>query len=500
MLLHPSSLPGRFGIGSLGEEAFRFAAFLASAGQRLWQVLPLVPTGYGDSPYQGLGAFAGNPLLLDPEELRRDGLLGDADLADAPAFAEGAVDYAAVIAWKGALLRHAADRCHAGGAPADRRSLEDFAERHASWLGDFALFQALKARHGGRPWTAWPPALARRDPGTLRDARAELAGEIRAQVFGQWAFFRQWARLRERCRSAGIRLMGDLPIYVAHDSAEVWARPELFQLDAQGRPAAVAGVPPDYFSATGQLWGNPLYRWEAARRTGWAFWIERMRSALELVDLVRLDHFRGFEAFWEVQAGEPDARRGRWVPGPGAELFDALRAALGPLPAVAENLGVITPEVEALRRRQGFPGMAILQFAFGNDPQAPSFLPHNYSRDLVAYTGTHDNDTVLGWWTGEGPGVSTRTAEDVRREREHARRYLAAGGEEMNWVFIRTVLASVADTAVFPLQDVLGLGSEARMNRPSVPTGNWRWRLLPGRIDERLAGRLADLAALYGRV
>ena len=499
VLLHPTSLPGRFGIGSLGDEALRFADFLASAGQRLWQVLPLVPTGYGDSPYQGLGAFAGNPLLVDPEELRRDGMLDASDLEAAPAFEEGAVDYAAVIAWKGALLRRASARFHARAAAGDRLSLEAFSERHASWLGDFALFQALKERHGGLAWPRWPAPLARRDGEALRKARAELADEIRAQIFCQWAFFRQWARLREHCRSRGIRLMGDLPIYVAHDSAEVWARPELYHLDARGEPTVVAGVPPDYFSATGQRWGNPLYRWEALRETGYAFWIERTRSALELFDLVRLDHFRGFEAYWEVEAGEPSAVRGRWVPGPGAELFDALQAALGTLPIVAENLGVITPEVETLRRRYGFPGMAILQFAFGNDPQAPTFLPHNYSRDLVAYTGTHDNDTVLGWWTGEGPGVSTRTREDVRRERDRARRYLAAGGEEMNWVFIRAVLASVASTAVFPLQDLLGLGSEARMNRPSLPTGNWRWRLRPGLLDARLTARLADLTVLYGR-
>ncbi len=499
VLLHPTSLPGRFGIGDLGNGALRFADFLAASGQRLWQVLPLGPTGYGDSPYQSLGAFAGNPLLVSLESLERAGYLDAGDLSRAPAFSEDQVDYGAVIPWRSALLRRASDRFHRSAPRAQRRALEEFEARSRSWLGDLALFLALKARHGGAPWPRWDPALARREPAALRAAESELAKEIRAHVFEQFAFFSQWHRLRSCCRARGIAILGDVPIYVAHDSAEVWCHPELFQLDALGEPTAVAGVPPDYFSATGQLWGNPLYRWDEVRRSGYAFWIERLRSALAMFDAVRLDHFRGFEAYWEVEAGAPTAEHGRWVPGPGAEIFEALAAALGTLPFVAENLGVITPGVETLRRRFGFPGMSILQFAFGRDPQAPTFMPHNYERDLVAYTGTHDNDTVLGWWSGEGAGDSTRTPDDVLAEREHARRYLGTDGSEMNWIFIRTVLASVADTAVFPLQDALGLGSEARMNRPSVPSGNWRWRLRESQLTQAVSDRLADLAALYGR-
>jgi 4-alpha-glucanotransferase len=303
-----------------------------------------------------------------------------------------------------------------------------------------------------------------------------------------------------RCRERGVEIMGDLPIYLAHDSAEVWARRQLFRLDARGRPEAVAGVPPDYFSATGQRWGNPLYDWEALRADGHAFWIERVRAALELCDRVRLDHFRGLEAFWEIPAAEATAERGRWVPGPGAALLEALQRALGALPLVAENLGVITPEVEALRRRFGLPGMAILQFAFGDDPQAPSFRPHRWERDLVAYSGTHDNDTTLGWWTGEGPGQSTRTPESVAREREHARRYLRADGAEMHWTFIRALAASVADTVVVPLQDALGLSSEARLNVPGQALGNWRWRFARGDCSAALAERLREVAETYERV
>jgi 4-alpha-glucanotransferase len=498
ILLHPTSLPSPHGVGDLGQGALDFAGWLAAAGQRLWQVLPLGPAGYGDSPYQGLSAFAGTPLLVSLEALRREGLLDDAEI-EAPPFPERSVDYGAVIPWKEGRLRLAAGRFAARGSPAEREALAEFRAREAGWLEDLALFLAVKGRQGGRSWVEWPADLAGREPGVLSAARRALAGEIEAHAFAQFAFFRQWAALRARCRELGVAIMGDLPIYLAHDSAEVWARRRLFRLDARGRPEAVAGVPPDYFSATGQLWGNPLYDWEAHRADGWAFWVERVRAALSLCDRVRLDHFRGFEAFWEIPAGEPTAERGRWAPGPGAALFEALRQALGALPLVAENLGVITPEVEALRRRFGLPGMAILQFAFGDDPQAPSFRPHNWERDLVAYSGTHDNDTTLGWWTGAGPGHSTRTPESVDRERERARRYLGAGGAEMNWTFIRTLAASVADTVVVPLQDALGLGSEARLNVPGRALGNWRWRFARGDCSAELAARLREVAETYER-
>ncbi len=498
ILLHPTSLPSRHGVGDLGEEAMAFADWLAAAGQRLWQVLPLGPAGYGDSPYQGLSAFAGNPLLVSLEALRRDGLLDAAEL-EAPPFPERAVDYGAVIPWKEQRLRLAAERFASRAPEADREALVEFRARCAGWLQDFCLFLAVKARQGGRPWVEWPADLAGRDPGALSAARAALQPEIEAHAFAQFAFFRQWASLRERCRERGVEIMGDLPIYLAHDSAEVWARRELFRLDPTGRPDPVAGVPPDYFSATGQRWGNPLYRWEAHEADGYAFWVERIRAALDLCDRLRLDHFRGLEAAWEIPAAEPTAVRGRWVPGPGAALLQALERALGRLPLVAENLGVITPEVEALRRRFRLPGMAILQFAFGDDPQAPSFRPHNWERDLVAYSGTHDNDTTLGWWTGAGPGHSTRTPESVAREREHARRYLDDGGAEMNWTFIRALAASVADTVVVPLQDVLGLSSEARLNVPGQALGNWRWRFARGDLAPALAARLRGVAETYER-
>jgi 4-alpha-glucanotransferase len=498
ILLHPTSLPGPHGAGDLGAGAHRFARWLAEAGQRLWQVLPLGATGFGDSPYQALSSRAGNPLLVSLEVLRNEGWLDDGDLAGAPAGDPSRADLERVLAWKRARLAAAArtfERRAAGEVSAD---LEDFRAREAAWLEDWALFAVLKAEHDERPWTRWPAPLARRDPAALDAARARYAGAIFAEVFAQWAFFRQWEALRARCRALGIALLGDLPIYVAHDSVEVWTRPGLFRLDAAGEPAAVAGVPPDYFSATGQRWGNPLYDWDAIARDGFAFWIDRVRATLALVDRIRLDHFRGFEAYWEVPAAAATAQDGRWVPGPGAAVFEALRRALGALPFVAENLGVITPEVEALRRRFGLPGMAVLQFAFGTDPQADTFKPHNYERDTVAYTGTHDNDTVMGWWEG-GAGDSVRTADDVAREKAHAREYLATDGREMSWTMIRAVLASVADTAVVPLQDVLELSSEARMNRPSTLGGNWGWRFREEALTPAIAGRLARLARIYGR-
>jgi 4-alpha-glucanotransferase len=499
VLLHPTSLPGPHGAGDLGGSAHRFATWLASAGQRLWQVLPLGPTGYGDSPYQALSGRAGNPLLVSLEVLRNEGWLEDADLAGAPAGDGTAAELHAALGWKRTRLRRAAAAFGRGASGEASADLEAFRAREAAWLRDWALFAVLKEGHGERPWTEWPAPLARRDPAALDAARARFAEAVFAEEFTQWCFFRQWSALRGRCRALGVVLMGDVPIYVAHDSVEVWTRPDLFRLDARGHPAAVAGVPPDYFSATGQLWGNPLYDWDALARDGWRFWIERVRGALALVDRIRLDHFRGFEAYWEVPAGATFAAEGRWVAGPGAAVFEALERSLGPLPFVAENLGVITPEVETLRRRFGLPGMAILQFAFGNDPQAPTFQPHNYERDTVAYTGTHDNDTVLGWWRG-GAGDSVRSEGDVEREKAFARAYLATDGGEMHWVMIRALLASVADTAIVPLQDVLGLGSEARMNTPATLGGNWRWRFREEALGDEHAARLAGLARMYGRM
>jgi len=481
-------------VGDLGPEAYGFVDFLAEAGQRIWQVLPLGPTGYGDSPYQLFSAFAGNPLLISLDQLAEDGLLAHAELAQAPVFPEDAVDFGRVIAFKMPLLRSAFDR-FAGGAEFDT-----FRRDNAAWLADYALFMALKAAHGGEAvWSRWEPEIAARQTEALDQWRARLAPDVEALEFEQYLFARQWRKLHDYARERGIRIMGDLPIYVAHDSADVWANPDLFQLDAAGDPAVMSGVPPDYFSATGQLWGNPIYRWDRMAETGFRWWIDRLRAALQQVDIVRVDHFRGLEAYWEVPAGETTARNGRWVKGPGAALFQALEDALGNLPIVAENLGVITPEVEAIRTQFGFPGMAILQFAFGKDPQAPDFKPHNYPRDRVAYTGTHDNDTTVGWWSSAGSGDSTRTAADVQAERAFTRRYLATGGSEIHWVFIRTLMASVANTVLFPLQDVLGLGSEARMNTPAVPSGNWLWRYRAEMLTPAIAQRLKEMVSTYDR-
>jgi 4-alpha-glucanotransferase len=499
ILLHITSLPGRFGIGDLGASAFEFADFLAAAGQKLWQVLPLNPTGYGDSPYQCFSAFAGNPLLLSLERLRERGVLQATDLAGGLSFPNDTVDYGAVIVFKFRVLRRAADAFFADASRTDQAEFENFCRHAASWLNEYALFMAAKHEAKGAVWTSWDPALRRRDPASLTRWSSNLEPVARAFKFWQFEFFRQWDALRQHCRKGGIRIMGDMPIYVAHDSADVWANPHLFQLDENGVPTVMSGVPPDYFSATGQLWGNPIYRWEVLAHDGYKWWIERVRAALALFDMVRLDHFRGFEAYWEVPAGETTAMRGRWVKGPGEDFLVALQKAVGELPIVAENLGVITPEVEKLRHQFGLPGMSLLQFAFGKDPQGPSFRPHNYSRDLVAYTGGHDNDTTIGWWFG-GTGDSTRTPEDVRKEQEFAGAYLGLHeGDEIQWAMIRAVLASIADTAIVPLQDVLGLGSEARMNLPGRVSGNWRWRFRSETLEPELASRLRQLATTYDR-
>lgn len=485
LLLHVTSLPGRFGIGDLGPHAHRFVDALAAAGQALWQVLPLTPTGLGHSPYASPSTFAGNPLLLSPDALVEDGWLEPGDLADAPVFPTGRVDFGRVIQFKEALLRRAFERARAGGLPG---AYAAFCERHAGWLDDYALFSSLQARYGGA-WTGWPLPLARRAPDALAAAREAHAEAIERHRFAQFVFDRQWRRLHTHARASGVAIFGDLPVYVAHDSADVWAHRDLFHLDPDGRPTAVSGVPPDYFSETGQRWGNPLYRWDRMRDAGYAWWTARLARTLDLVDLVRLDHFRGFEAFWAIPADEETAVGGRWVEGPGPGLFEAFERALGrPLPLVAEDLGVITPGVRALMERFELPGMAVLQFAFG-DP-ASEYLPHNYRRRLAAYTGTHDNDTVAGWWDGLG--------ED---ERAFARRYLRLDetAEPTHWAAIRAALASVAERAVVPLQDVLGLGREARMNVPGQEGGNWAWRFDWADVPDDALARLRDLTELYGR-
>lgn len=499
VLLHPTSLPGPYGAGDLGPEALSFIEFLAEAGQKIWQVLPLNPTGYADSPYQCFSAFAGNPLLISLDLLAEHGWLSRDDLSIVPDFPKTSIDYGEVIKFRFKMLRQAAE-CFFAASDANPICAEygKFCAEQAAWLDDYALFMAIKDAYGGVAWTEWEPELAARQSAALARWSEKLAAEIAAYKFWQFEFFRQWGALREACKRRGIRIMGDVPIYVAHDSADVWTAPQLFWLDERGNPVKVAGVPPDYFSATGQLWGNPIYRWDRLRAEGFRWWMARLRGVLRLFDLVRIDHFRGFEAYFEVPAGETTAVNGTWIKGPGVELFDALHEEFGDFPIVAENLGVITPEVEAIRKHFDFPGMAILQFAFGSDPQGPSFRPHNFERNLVAYTGGHDNDTTVGWWTS-GIGDSTRSEEDLLRERDFAGSYLNLRGEEIQWAMIRALMASVADTVLIPLQDVLGLGSTARMNVPGRMGGNWKWRYRREQLRPEMALRLRALTKLYER-
>ncbi len=499
ILLHVTSLPGEHGIGDFGESAFEFIEFLAGSGQKIWQVLPLNPTGYGDSPYQCFSAFAGNPLFIDLAGLRQEGLLSATDLSSVPNFPDEQVAYDEVIVYKQELLRKAARTFFADKTNADVLAFDAFCEKQKAWLEDYALFMAFKRMHNDVAWVHWDAGMRQRDPSVLTEWRNKLSSELEFHRFTQFKFFQQWEKVRDRCRRHGISIMGDIPIYVAHDSADVWAHPELFRLNERGQPTAVAGVPPDYFSATGQLWGNPLYRWDVSASTGHHWWIERCRASLGMFDLVRLDHFRGFEAFWEIPGTAATAAEGKWVEGPGANLFQALQDELGELPFVAENLGVVTPGVEALRTSFGFPGMSLLQFAFGKDPQGPSFRPHNYSRELVAYTGGHDNDTTVGWWTSSGLRDSTRTEQDIREERDFTRAYLGFKDEAINWVLIRAVLASVANTAILPLQDILGLGTEARMNLPGTVSGNWRWRYNGGSLTNDVREKLLALTRMYDR-
>jgi 4-alpha-glucanotransferase len=500
LLLHPTSLPGPDGIGTLDSHYLeQWLDFLVAAGQTYWQVLPLVPTGYGDSPYAGLSAFAGNPLLIPSEMLVELGLVGRHRLRDRPDGPQQRVDYGTVITWKQALLTEAGERFAASAPEAWRADFEAFCAAEASWLDDYALFRALKDAHGGRSWDTWPPALRDREPAALEAARRELRAAVTLHQFQQWLFFRCWQRTRQACRRRRLRIIGDVPIFVAYDSADVWANRELFKLNAQGRPTHVAGVPPDYFSATGQLWGNPLYRWQRMAADGFRWWLDRMRHMLRLVDVVRLDHFRGFAACWTIPATAPTAATGRWVKTPGRKLFAVMKRAFGVLPIIAEDLGVITPDVVALRDAFGFPGMRVLQFAFSGDPNNHD-LPHNHVPNAVVYTGTHDNDTTVGWYASR-PGVgSTRDAERIEHERAFCRAYLNTTGVEIHWDFIRAAYASVAHTAIVPMQDVLGLGSEARMNLPASDHGNWSWRCRPDDFAASIAKRLRELAYMYGRL
>jgi 4-alpha-glucanotransferase len=499
LLLHPTSLPGPFGTGDFGEEAHRFVDFLAAGGQALWQIMPLGPTGWGDSPYSSTSAFAGNLNLISPSALVAAGLLDQSDLEHPLASGMAAGDPGRAIAYKRGLLEKAFHHFK-GRVQGDQELRQDFDRVLASaswWLEDYALFAALKDHHGGAGWWTWEPALAHREPGALSEARRELADSVGAHRFFQYLFLRQWLELKRHAGAQGIRVIGDMPMFVAHDSADVWARPHLWKLDAAGQPRVVAGVPPDAFSASGQLWGNPLYDWARLRAEGFGWWIDRMREALKLVDVVRLDHFRGFAACWEVPAAHETAEHGAWVETPGRELLRAMREGLGGnLAVVAEDLGALTPDVHQLRDEFGLPGMRVLQFAWGGDSH-DAHLPHEYARNVVAYTGTHDNDTVVGWFRQRS---SPAASETERRQRDHCLRYLGADGREIHWDFIRAVQESVAAVSMVPLQDLLGLDSAARMNTPGRAEGNWSWRFSADALTPELAGRLRESTELYGRL
>jgi 4-alpha-glucanotransferase len=488
ILLHPTALPGPHGSGDCGAGAYHFVDWLQSAGQRLWQILPLGPIGSGNSPYASSSAFAGNLLFVDLAELHAQGWLQASEIESVPGLLEPRVDYAMVQPYRMQRLALAAQRFHA--LPADdprRRDFAQFCDRHRRWLTDYALFMALSEALGPTDWCGWPAPLARRERDALAQATHQHASRIAFYEFGQWCFFRQWSRLKAYANQRGVRIVGDVPIFIAHHSAEVWAHQGLFELDADGRPTVVAGVPPDFFSATGQRWGNPLYCWRQHARDGYAWWVERMRRTFELVDIVRIDHFRGFAGYWEIPADEPTAVNGQWRSGPGAELFKAINAALGPMPIIAEDLGVITSDVETLRKRFHFPGMRILQFAFGGDA-TNRFLPHHHECDSVVYPGTHDNDTSIGWWAGASA-----------HERQYAGAYLDSDGQDIAWAMIRAACASVADTAIYAMQDVLALPGDCRMNYPGQSEGWWEWRMQWPQVQPWHAQRLAMLCQLFDR-
>jgi 4-alpha-glucanotransferase len=489
ILLHPTSFPGRFGVGDLGLPALQFIDFLSHTGQQLWQVLPLGPTAFGNSPYMCYSALAGNPILISLELLRDDGWLAEEDLYHFPDLPVGWVDHDRAAAARLPLLHKACATFKHKASAIQQEKFAGFCETKAGWLDDFALFMALKQAKGGSSWHTWEPELAQRDPAALAQWRDRLTDEIFYVKFLQFIFFQQWSELKQYANLRGIEIIGDIPIYVAHDSADVWANPENFCLDEETwEPALMAGVPPDYFSETGQLWGNPVYNWEHLQKTNFKWWIQRFEAMLDFVDLIRIDHFRGFEAYWAVEQGEETAMNGTWVKAPGMEFFEVLREKLGKLPILAEDLGVITPEVEALRDRFEFPGMKVLHFAFGSDP-GNGFLPFNYPRNCVVYTGTHDNDTTIGWYH-----------QISEHEKYNLHTYLGNDHpQEPHWELIRLALSSVANIAILPLQDLMGLGGDARMNTPGIAEGNWGWRYRAEMISDEMRDRLQKLTRLFGR-
>ena len=499
VLLHMTSLPGGHGVGDLGPEARRFADFLAKAGQSWWQTLPIGPIGAANSPYSSPSAFAGCPWLISLEDLVEDGLLDAADLSPAPSFPEGRADYEAAIAFKEPRLRKAFASFTKGDNSELWRGFKAFVRDHQDWVEDYANFMALKDYYGGKPWTEWDPVTRdRKFRDWPRELLKDLGEESTYHQFVQYLFARQWNRLRAYAASKGVGLVGDVPIFVAHESADVWAHREIFQLDEHGRPSVVAGVPPDYFSEDGQLWGNPHYRWDALKERGYGWWVARLHSASERFDAVRLDHFIGFYNYWEIPAAAKTAKQGRWVLGPGQDFFAAVRRALPQLELIAEDLGCVTEGVTKLRDDFDLPGMRVLQFAFGADDQAESFLPHNYPRRTVAYTGTHDNDTTRGWYEDPGTAAGARPPQQIEKERHNARVYLRSDGARIHWDMIACILKSTADTVIFPAQDLLGLGAEARMNKPGTVEKNWEWRLSRP-LDDSLAETLFRSTRESGR-
>lgn len=496
IIAHPTSFPGRFGCGDLGQAAYQFIDFLEDAGQQIWQILPLGPTGYGDSPYQAFSAFAGNPYLINIDKLVELGHLSNDDVEPVPPFPTGSVDYGWLFTYKFKVLDKAAANFQHNIHGEEKDAFQQFCDENKSWLDDYALFAAVKDAQGGKLWTKWDKDIALHKPEAVQSWNHKLADAIFSRKYQQFQFFNQWYELKEYANDKGISIMGDIPIYVALDSADAWANPDLYKFDAEGKPTVVAGVPPDYFSKTGQLWGNPIYRWDVHQSEGYSWWIDRFQHTLKTVDLIRIDHFRGFESYWEVPAGDKTAENGTWQKGPGTDLFNALENALGDLPIIAEDLGLITKEVEALRDELDFPGMGVFQFGFGDDAHN-THLPHNFKQNMAVYTGTHDNDTTIGWFTAGGG--STQSKQQIEEERDFVRRYFATDGWEIHWVMIRALMATVADTAIVPLQDVMGLGDEARMNTPGKGEGNWQWRYTPDQLDPNLSARLKEMVVVYGR-
>ena len=489
ILFHPTSLPGKYGIGTLGKEAYAFIDFLKKSRQKLWQIFPLGPTGYGDSPYQSFSSFAGNPYLIDFDLLIEAHLLSEEDLRDV-FFGDNEeyIDYGAVYNQKYPLLRKAYENFKSSDNHEMRENLEHFKRENASWLNDYSLYISLKNHFNGLPWNEWAHDIKNREHGAMEHYRNELADDIEYHNFIQFLFFKQWGDVKRYANENGIKIIGDIPIFVAADSSDAWANPEIFLFDEERKPVKVAGVPPDYFSATGQLWGNPLYNWQKLKETNYSWWVERVRANLSTCDIIRIDHFRGFEAYWAVPYGDDTAINGQWEPGPGIDLFNAIKSQLGELPIIAEDLGLMTQGVIDLREATGFPGMKILGFAFDSGEEN-DYLPHTYTKNCVVYTGTHDNDTLIGWFQ-----------KAKEEDRQFARDYLnSRSDDEIHWNAIRGAWSSVANMAISPVQDFLGLGSEARINTPGVAAGNWQWRLRHGVLTDELAERIAKLTKVYSR-